>query len=259
MHIQLLPPIMKNILQLTIFLFSIGILACDCGVQSITEKFIQSEFVSNITIIKIYQNKENELGYKADIRINELFKGEQLKSIYIYGRSDNSKGSSCDIYIPTNTKLIAYARKNKDGNYGIGMCSGLVYFNKENQAEQSREINILKEFKSKKINYTNKLNYQEMGNLGENLEEFKGIELNKTYGIYEIIFDSNLKIKKVKKISGFGKKIDKKLIKIIEKTEWAIFGKKTSENKEYDNKLLIGIYYYPRGKENPSFLSQFYL
>ena len=97
-----------------------------------------------------------------------------------------------------------------------------------------------------------------MGNLGENLVKFKGIELNKNYGIYEIVFNSNLKIKRVKMISGFGNKVDKKLIKIIEKTEWAIFGKKVSENKEYDNKLLIGIYYYPKEKGNLSFLSQYY-
>lgn len=122
---------MKSILQITIFLFSIGVFACDCDEPKITEKYVESEFIVNVTIIKIYPNQKNEQGYRVDIKINELFKGERLKSIYVYGRSDNGIGTSCDIYIPVNTKLVAYARKNKGGNFGIGMCSGLLYLNKK--------------------------------------------------------------------------------------------------------------------------------
>ena len=250
---------MKNILQITIFLFSIGVFACDCDPPKITEKYIESEFVANVTIIKIYPNQKNEQGYKADIKINELFKGEQLKSIYIYGRSDNGIGTSCDIYIPVNTKLIAYARKNKDGNFGIGMCSGLLYLNKTNQKRQKRELEILKTFKTKNINFTDKISYREKAKLHKNLEQFKGIELNKNYGIYEITFESDLTIKTVIEISGFGNPIDQKLIEIIKKTEWSSFDNGINDKVPDNSKLLIGIYYYPEEKGNLSFLSQYYL
>ena len=249
---------MKNILQITIFLFSAGIYACTCDEPKITEKYTESEFVANVTILKIYPNQKNEQGYKADIKINELFKGERLKSIYVYGRSDNGIGTSCDIYIPVNTKLVAYARKNKDGNFGIGMCSGLLYLNKTNQKRQKRELEILKTFKSKNINFTDKINYREKGKLHKNLEQFKGIELNKNYGIYEITFESNLTIKNVNPISGFGNPIDQKLIEIIEKTEWSSFDNGINDKVPDNSKLLIGIYYYPEEKGNPSFLSQYY-
>jgi len=250
---------MKKILQITIFLFSIGVFACDCDPPKITEKYTQSDFVANVTIIKNYPNQKNEQGYRADIKINELYKGDRLKSIYVYGRSDNGIGTSCDIYIPENTELIAYAQKNKDGNFGIGMCSGLLYLNNKNIKRQKRELDILKTFKSKKINFTDRLSYREKATLHKELEQFKGIELDKNYGIYEITFASDLSIKNVIEISEFQNPIDKKLIEIIKKTEWTSFDKGVKDKVPENSKLLIGIYFYPKEKENPSFLSQWYL
>ena len=250
---------MKKILQITIFLFSIGVFACDCDPPNITEKYTQSDFVANVTIIKIYPNQKNEHGYKADIKINELYKGDRLKSIYVYGRSDNGIGTSCDIYIPENTKLVAYASKNKDGNFGVGMCSGLLYLNKTNQQRQKRELDILNTFKSKDINFTDKINYREKAKLHKDLQQFKGIELEKNFGIYEITFASDLSIKNVSEISGFKNPIDQKLIEIIKKTEWTSFDKGVKNKVPENSKLLIGIYFYPKEKGNPSFLSQYYL
>lgn len=249
---------MEKILQITIFLFSIRVFSCDCDEPKITEKYVESEFVANVTILKIYPNQKNEQGYKADIKIHDLFKGERLKSIYIYGRSDNGIGSSCDIYIPTNTNLVAYARKNEDGNFGIGMCSGLLYLNKTNKKRQKRELEILKTFKSKNIKLSSKINYREKSKLYKDLEQFKGIELNKSYGIYEITFEPDLTIKNVTEISVFGNPIDKKLKEIIKKTEWSSFDNGINDKVPDNSKLIIGIYYYSEEKENPSFLSQYY-
>ena len=182
---------MKSILHILIFLFSIGVFACDCDRPKITEKYVQSEFVANVTILKIYPNQKNEEGYKADIKINELYKGEKLKSIYVYGRSDNRIGGSCDIHIPVNTKLIAYARKNRNGNYSIGKCSGIMYLdysaiyrkktlkNKKELKRQIRETEILKTLKEKEIFYTNKIYFREKAKLHKALEQFKGLNLIK--------------------------------------------------------------------------------
>ncbi|MCH2194454.1 hypothetical protein [Kordia sp.] len=265
------PPIIKKILQITFLLFSIQAFACDCDPLNITEKYTQSDFVANVTILKIYPNQENEQGYRADIKINELFKGKPLKSIYVYGRSDNGIGSSCDIHIPANTKLIAYARKNDSGKFGIGMCSGIMYLdysaiykkktskNKKELKRQIRELEILKIFKSKNIKFTDKINYREKAKLHQELKKFNGIELEKNFGIYEIIFESNLSIRNVIEISGFKNSIDQELIEIIKKTEWTSFDKGVKDTVPENSKLLIGIYYYPKEKGNPSFLSQYYL
>ena len=156
-----------------------------------------------ILFLKNYKNESSRELYKADIVISELFKGNELKSIYVAGRSDGGIGSSCAIFIPENTELIVYARKNKDGKYSVGMCSGLLYLNKRNIKRRKRELDILKMFKSKNIDFTDKINYREKAKLHKDLEQFKGIELEKSYGIYEIIFDSELNIKTVNEISGF--------------------------------------------------------
>ncbi|GGE22895.1 hypothetical protein GCM10010831_24740 [Psychroflexus salis] len=254
-----LPPIMKKILQITIFLFSIGTFACTCDNPKITEKFIESDFVAKARIIKNYKNENSRELYKADIIISELYKGEELKSIYVAGRSDGGIGSSCAIFIPENTELIVYARKNKDGKYSVGMCSGLLYLNKRNLKRQKRELEILKMFKSKNISFTDKINYREKATLHKKLEQFKGIELDKSYGIYEITFAQDLTIKNVTEISGFKNSIDEKLIEIIKTTEWTSFDKGVKDKVPENSKLLIGIYFYPNEKGNQSFLSQYYL
>lgn len=250
---------MKKILQILILLFSTGIFACDCDDPNITEKFIESDFVAKAKIVKNYKNESSRELYKADIIINELFKGNELKSIYVAGRSDGGIGSSCAIFIPENTELIIYARKNQDGKYSVGMCSGLLYLTNPNFKRQKRELEILKMFKSKNISFTDKINYSEKAKLHGELEQFKGIELNKDYGMYEITFASDLTIKNVIEISGFENPIDKKLIEIIKKTEWTSFGNGLKNKVPENSKLFIGIYFYPKEKGNPSFLSQYYL
>ena len=122
-----------KVIQILIFFISVGAFACDCDEPGITEKYQRSDFIANVTILKIYPNTETESGYRSDVRINELYKGEQLKSIYVYGRSDGGLGTSCDIFIPTGTKLIVYASKNDDGNFGTGMCSGNLYLDNKNK------------------------------------------------------------------------------------------------------------------------------
>lgn len=251
---------MKKILQITIFIISIGTYACVCDQPSITEKYSQSDFVANIKIIKIYKNKGSKELYKVDIQIRDLYKGEKLKSIYVAGRSDGRMGSSCAIFIPENIELIAYARKNKNGEYIIGMCSGLLYLNNRYPTQKNRELEILEMFQAKDIDFTNKIDYQEKATLSKKLEEFKGIKLDKNYGIYEITFSSNLEIKEIKEISGFNNNsLDEKLIDIIKTTKWTSFNNGI-RNKVLENSImLIGIYYYESEKNNPSFLSQFYL
>lgn len=249
---------MKKTVQIIIFLFSIGIFACTCDPPKITEKFVQSDFVARAKIVKNYKNIGSEERYKADIEIIELYKGKTLNSIYVAGRSDGLMGSSCAIFIPENTELIIYARKNKDGKYSVGMCSGLLYLNNRNIKKQRRELNILEMFKNKKITLTDKIDYREKATLSKKLEQFKGIQLEKEYGIYQITFTSDLQIKDVEQISGFGNAIDKKLMEILQTTEWKSFDKGVKDKVPENSKLLIGIYYYQAEKESPSFLSPFY-
>lgn len=250
---------MKKILQITIVLFSIGVFACDCMPPNLTEKYSKSELVAKVKIVRNYSNENSEELYKADINVEELFKGESIKSIYIAGRSDGKMGSSCSMFISENTELIIYTSKNKDGNYVVGMCSGLLRFHDWNIKKQKKELDILKTLKSKDINFTNKISFRPESNIRNELQQFKGIELEKKYSIYEIKFASDLTIKSVSKLIGFDNPIDLKLIEIIKKTKWTSFDKEIKNKVPDNSRLLIGIYYYEQEKSNPSFLSQYYL
>lgn len=250
---------MKKILQISLLLFSIGVFACDCMPPNLTEKFSKSELVAKVKIIKNYSNQGSEELYTADIVIDELFKGESTKSIIIAGRSDGKMGSSCSMFIPENTELIIYTSKNKNGKYVVGMCSGLLRFYDWNIKKQKNELDILRTLKSKNINFTNKISFRPESNLTNELKQFNGIELENKYGIYEIIFKSDLTIKSVNKIIGFDNPIDSKLIGIIEQTKWTSFDKGVKNKVPDNSKLLIGIYYYEQEKANPSFLSQYHL
>jgi hypothetical protein len=250
---------MKKNIQIILLLFSGAVFACTCDPPKITEKYIESEFVAKAKIINNYKNESSKELYKADILISELFKGESLKSIYVAGRSDGNMGSSCSIFIPENTELIIYARKYKDGKYVIGMCSGLLYVTKSNQKKQKRELEILQTFKSKKIFFTDKINYREKSNISDDLIQFKGIELNKNYGLYEITFNTDLTIKTVSEISGFENQIDQKLLEIVKKSKWSSFDNGINDKVPQNSKLIIGIYFYPKEKKYSSFLSPYYV
>ncbi|WP_163410863.1 hypothetical protein [Flavobacterium ajazii] len=248
----------KNLLSLLFCFLAISSFACVCEPQTITEKYIKSDFVAIVTVTKIYLNKKNSDSYKADIKISELFKGVKLNSIYVLGRSDGGIGSSCDIFIPVNTKLVAYAYKNKEGLYEVGMCSGLLYLNKK-QLKPNPELEILNMFKAEKINFTDKTWYHETSNSSLELLKYKGIQLNKGYGIYEITFSSNLSIKEVKAISGFGNPVDEELIAVLRNTKWSSKSSLGLKNEVSDNtKFIIGFYYYEAEKDNKSFISEFY-
>ncbi|WP_218598761.1 hypothetical protein [Polaribacter sp. NJDZ03] len=250
---------MKKILHITLFLFSIGVFACDCMPPNLTEKYSKSEFVAKVKIVRNYSNENSKELYKADIIVEELFKGKNIKSIIIAGRSDGKIGSSCSMFIPENTELIIYTSKNKNGNYVVGMCSGLLRFNDWNIKKQRKELEILKALKSKDINFTNKISFRPESNIRNELQQFKGIKLEKKYGIYEIKFESDLTIKSVSKLIGFDNPIDLKLIEIIRQTKQSSFDKEIKNKVPENSRLLIGIYYYDREKSNSSFLSQYHL
>ncbi len=246
---------MKRNLFLLFFLLAItSSFACTCDPPPITVKYMRSDFVAKIKILKNYKSEGKAELYKADILIEELYKGEPLKSIYVEGRNTDNDldiGSSCAIFIEEETELIAYGSKDNKGRITIGMCSGLVYLTGIYKENGTREIEILRTLKENNISYTNNINIRPKEGLLR-LKMFSGIELKKSFAIYEITFSSKMKVKNVREISGFENKIDNKLIQIIQNTNMKL-------SDTYENcKVLLGIFYYPKERNNKSFLSQFY-
>jgi len=258
-------PAMKNILFLFILLFSFRALGCICDPPSITENFAKSDFVARAKIVKNYKNEDLTERYKADIEIQELYKGVMIKSIFVYGRSDGRMGSSCALFIPENTELIIYANKNTDGNYSVGYCSGLLYLKNKGSKKEKRDLGILDAFKNSGLSFTNKISfsespisYKDATSLHEKLEKYKGIVLEKSYGIYQITFATDLKILNVECLSGFGMHVDEELVELLKTTKWTSFHKGIRDQVPDQSKLLVGIYYYPKQNGKESYLTNYY-
>ncbi|QHI36272.1 hypothetical protein IMCC3317_16320 [Kordia antarctica] len=261
---------MKKIIQIIAMLCVVHVSACTCDPPSITEKYINSDFVANVTLVKIYPNEKDQELYKADIKTNTLYKGEKITSIYVVG-NNGGIGSSCSIFIEKNTTLIAYASRTKDGKYTIGMCSGLLYidysgiYRKKRRKtaramkQQRRELAILDLFKKKKINHTNKIHYREKGKLHKQLVQFKGIKLKKTYAFFELTFTSDVKVKLVKMIDSFNNPVDDKLVEILKTSSWSSFDNGIQDKIPENSTLMIGIYFYESEGKYESFISQYYL
>ena len=143
--------------------------------------------------------------------------------------------------------------KTKTGTLELECALVCCILIKTNQNRQKRELDILRTFKENNINSTDKITYREKSKLHKNLEQFKGIELDKNFGIYEISFISDLTIKSVTEISGFENPIDQKLIKIIEQTEWTSNDNGINDKVPDNSKLIIGIYYYSEEKGKSEF------
>src|SRR5690606_18539685 len=91
--------------------------ACVCSHYKFMEKYVRSDFVARVTIVKNFPNQDSSLHYKSNIAIKQLFKGNDVKSILIEGSSDGKRRTSCDIYFEEGTEMLVYAYLNGSGQY----------------------------------------------------------------------------------------------------------------------------------------------
>lgn len=252
---------MKYILIAFLIILSVHSNACMCVPPKFTEKYTESDFIAKVKIIKVYKNESEAELYKADILIEDLYKGSSISSIYVRGRSDEKKGSSCAIFIPENTELIIYARNFNNGKFAFGSCSGYVYLNQDKRTLRSeiREIEMLNVLKARKVDYSaDVIYYPKNGDFFDQLTQFKGLDLNKSFTLYELTFAADVTLKSVSVISGFDKKTDSALIEMIEKSDWkAIRGNAKIDQVPENSRFLIGFYYYKEEGKYQSFISDY--
>lgn len=242
------------------FCFFTKAFSCDCEFQKFHESYIQSDFIAKIKILKIYKNIDNSDLYKADILIEDLYKGEKINSIYIYGNNGRKLETSCDIRLLENEELIIYSKKNKKGQYVVGMCSRTLYLeritNNEIQIERhQKEIKILKELKSKKVNFTHQIKYrlpinERLQSLMNHLNQNEKIRSDNDFAIYELTFNDSLKVKCVRKVQRLGNNLDSKIKKYLKSKTWSNTYKGKSNVNKNNDKYLVIVYYHKTEKGN---------
>ncbi|MFJ1435736.1 hypothetical protein ACILFN_10395 [Capnocytophaga canimorsus] len=249
------------------FLFTLSsIYACSCEYPPFMERYIKADLVARVKIVKNHLPQSEY--YKSEIETLELFKGKPLTEIYVWG-----VGTSCEMYISESTEAIIFAYEDKNGKYTIDACCEIINLSEKftdfdtnntefqsyiNRVENSknRKIEVLRFLKSKKIDFTSKIEYSEIG-LHEALKKFDGAKFKKRFAIFEIAFTHDVKIKSIKKISGFGRKIDKEIIDILKNIQWSSYDKGIKNKIPEGSKTLIGLYHIEEDFERSNFITYF--
>jgi len=251
---------MKRLTILTILiLFASKSFACKCTNQSIENKFIQSDFVAKIKMLKKYPNKENSSFYKADIQVLDLYKGDTIESIFIYGNYKDSQESACWIYTDKNEILIVYGLKAIK-NYQLDICASILRLNKKSNSDATneryqKEQKILEILKLNKVNFINKIKFS-IDDFHKFSRKSYGIKLEKNFAIYELTFKENLSVKCIKVIEGFNNKIERKIKKFLKKTNWSSTIDLVNNSKVPKNSKTLVIIYYKEEKDNKGYVTE---
>lgn len=255
---------MKSIYICPLLLFCVPAMACNCYLQHELECFMRSDFVVKAKIVKGYQDNREEgiysiSDYWIQIEPLERYKGVSPDTLKVMG------GSMCTLILRENTTWLIYA-KLYEGNFVIDYCSGSFQIDKykfyrnppkqlqaKHKQKVDKKLQILEVLKMNNINYTYRHEFKVvLEDLYEKLKVFDGIILNDKFAIFEISFNDKGKVYDLKMLDGFNNTIDDELSELILHLDFSLRNK---NEIDFPFKWLIGIYYYEREEEYPSFLS----
>jgi hypothetical protein len=208
----------KYVLLLIGVTFSLNTSACSCLHNRFMDKYVQSDFVARVSIVKNFPNQGTDMYYRSEIKIEHLFKGKKVEYILIEGSSDGKKRTSCDIFFKEGTNLLVYARLDSTGQYIFHSCSGYRVLTNPADKRESREVEMLNFLDLHNIRTTDKTFYT--ASLAGKLQTFQGIGTIPNFAIYEITFASNLHVDSVRTLTGFNAEIDSQIAVILRRARW---------------------------------------
>jgi len=229
--------------------------ACLCITQKIEQNYKSSSFVAKIKILNTYKPVDSNKYFKADILIEDSYKGEMISSIYFYGVNEKGWDSACYFHVEKEENLVVFAARNSEGNYVLEACSRILYLDRANNNESyDQELEILKVLKSKKVNFNNDIKFTSES-FGRDFRKYYGINLKKDFAIYELTFDEKLKVKCVKKVESFNGKIDRKIIKLFKSKKWSSTVDYVKDKIPKNSKHLVVVYYKVNSKDGKGYLT----
>ena len=224
---------------------------CICGNIDLTQKFAGNELVFKARILKIHPNSSpQESYYKVDLEYLEGFKGTSVETIFVYGSTDGNIRSSCDIFLNENSIIIFFANKIDD-RIVLDPCHGHIENDfilksldkkkriKEFDASVVRTLKVLRKLEKKRISKKYGMVYYTFFST----DSLSITNPKSSYSLYEIAFDANYKIKKVKtKISFKTKKASRQVKEMLKGIIWSKNSLQTNNGKNL--KFLVGAYFW---------------
>jgi hypothetical protein len=248
---------MKNYLVFLGLFLPLISLACTCFNQTLNEDYNDADFIAKVKVLKKYNNEPNSEFYKVDIEIENLYKGNSVESIYIYGLKENGQDSACHVVVDENERLVVYGKMNTKGLYSINMCPRILRLDNSSPLTQKRheiQMDILTILKGK--NYGNFINSNHSEETLMFFREVGEIKLKENFAIYELTFDNELDVKCVKNIKKFKHPINKKIKKFLKEKKWYLKRNVDESLLKKKNKYFIVVYHNKKDDDGSGYLSQ---
>jgi len=210
-------------------------------------KYEASDFVARVTITSVSSNVGDAFHYQSGIAIRELYKGRRVQEILIEGSSDGKIRTTSDLFFPKNTEILVYARLTEDGQYIFDSCSGYLVLGNTLSHTARRELDMLEVLKRESASRPTPGLYQ--ADLQDQLKALRGVQLSKSFAIFEITFSDSLQVATARTVSGFTQAVDERLKAIISHANWTGRDRHSGGKKQF-----IAFYYYEAEKGQPSFI-----
>ncbi len=243
---------MKTLIVIFSLFISNLVFACSCIPMNLNERISSSDFIVKAKIKKIWIDNRDKYLHNIEIEILDLYKGVATKKLKIY----SAQMTSCSFFTPQNTTWLIFASKDKDGILKFGYCSGSQNIEK-NPNSIERKIKVLKYLKTEKINLNSKNDIAFVIN-SDSLKKFNGLtESKNNFALYEIVLNKDLSIKSVKPIKEFQtNEINNEILDIL-KTKSKVYARNRESAISEEEKIIIPLFYYPKEKNNKSFISPY--
>ncbi|RZK57333.1 MAG: hypothetical protein EOO87_03175 [Pedobacter sp.] len=241
---------------LLIFLLTVSfhtIYACICAGTSLDQKFRTNDFIALAKIIEVTPDEKDKEYHNIEIKIINLYKGEQVKKLKIH----SFLNSSCAFFTEKNSTWLIFAHKY-DGDLVFGRCSGAVQEDKKFDLEKyptlnvkhtnslNLKLNVLGWIKRNKITFDNKYGVN-VWLPKENLETLRNFNGNESdFAVVEYEITKGLKLGKKRLLKGFNNnKLSAKFLKQLKSS--VKISHKTLKNLPEKTKLYGIYYFYPEG------------
>ena len=243
---------------LLIFSFPVPLFACSCGLESLVNKFQQSEFVAKAKIIKITPDPTNSEYHDAVIKITNLYKGEHLNKIKIM----SSLNSSCSFLPLENSTWIIFAQRWQ-GTLSFGFCSGSIDMDQTfdpiqypNAAKNyCREIKLKEgviSFLSKKGIFNPNPSLLRANN--SEIESLKGYKNKNSFAAFQVDVNSDFSIAAIQQLKKLKNAKLNKLILNSMKTKLKVTGRRGRPLTKPE-RIFVICYFYQQSGTRQSYLS----
>ncbi|MCE7055793.1 hypothetical protein LZF95_14020 [Algoriphagus sp. AGSA1] len=249
---------MKYLLTILIFVIGVKSFACKCAFNDPIRSFSTEEFVGHIKITQVYPNEGESSVYKTDVELLELFKGSEITSIFVGGRSDGKIGTSCDVFYPAGSELVVTASRNSSGQLVFGMCSFIIDLNAERRSNQIN-LDVIRTLSKWDNTYSSNLEYFISSEFADLLESKKGIQVKERFALFEVNFNDQQLPIEVNVIKGFEDPVDAEIVETLSNCTYKLRPFGADKSRSDSIKIVVPVYFYPAERGNKSFMGTFVL